>query len=475
MTKISQSKLFEYLASHPGDIDLDDLGNFANQNKHIDNTLSNLDITNINNEKKEILDKEQLDTFDKTYKDKHKVSVKTSESFSEEKEGGFSNRKVTLESVGCVEIKSQPTTEPITENYITKEVSDETPKYKYNFNIPKIIAPNSEEIARISDLDRKVVSKKSIKRDSLIGNKDSSISKYGNHKMVNCKYVKLMKEDSDFSNHRRVREICRLLEGNSKIEAFNNFFKFNYAVRFLDGDISTDDVIIEVRKFNKFVKSNLENRIIMCKEDYNKSVKLKNKIESMGHKYLYHSADEMSFERKLMRLELLQENKLTIPKNKNLISKVGNISDEEYLEDYLERFKEFVENIWKETGLSREVSNEIKLFYIVVRGRYEQLVTYHRKILKNAHRYRTENNLSFDDIRNMNEMYRGAAIFWIISKYKFEDIMDSSEYKTIKDALVIPTYFYENKYDFTNELFIKATLPFDKVANIVLSNYKLYT
>ena len=111
----------------------------------------------------------------------------------------------------------------------------------------------------------------------------------------------------------------------------------------------------------------------------------------------------------------------------------------------------------------------------MVRGRYEQLVTYHRKILKNAHRYRTENNLSFDDIRNMNEMYKGAAIFWIINKYKFEYIMDSSDYKTIKDALVIPTYFYENKYDFTNELFVKATLPFDKVANIVLSNYKLYT
>ena len=53
--------------------------------------------------------------------------------------------------------------------------------------------------------------------------------------------------------------------------------------------------------------------------------------------------------------------------------------------------------------------------------------------------------------------------------------MDSSDYKTIKDALVIPTYFYENKYDCTNELFVKATLPFDKIANTVLSNYKLYT
>lgn len=478
MPKISQQKLFEYLALHPGeDIDLNDLENFVNlekdniskeqldsfeeSNKVIEDTIR--DITNTD---------EEFDSFTNLLgveMNTSKNTIKPSESFYKEE---FPSRKVVLNPTERVKVKSVTPPELITENYMTREIPSAKPKSRREFHIPKIIAPDPELIASISHSDKTVVSKKPIKRDFLMENQAPVISEYGKPKVVNSKYVKIMKEDSDFSNHRRVREICRLLEGNSKIKAFNTFFKFDYAVRFLNGEISTDDVINEVRKFNKFVESNFEKRLMEGKENYDKAVKLKNKIESMGHEYLYNSVDRYDFHNTMKRLEKMVNVKLTIPKNKNLVKKVGNISDEEYLEDYLERFKEFVENIWKETGLPSEVSNEIKLFYIVVRGRYEQLVPYDRERLRLAHRYQKENNLSFDDIRNMHEMYKGSAIFWIIDKYRFEDIINSSDYRTIKNTLVIPTYTYENDYTGANELFVKATLPFDKIVNIVLINYK---
>lgn len=478
MSKITQGQLFQYLALHPGeDIDLCDLENFVNP-------------------KKENINKEQLDSFEESNKvteenlrditntdedfdfftnhpgvemNNSKNTIKPSESFSKET---FPIRKVKIGNDNSVKVKSATPPELITENYMTKEIPSAKPKYRREFHIPKILAPDPEMISKISFSDKTIVAKKPVKRDFLMENQAPMISEYGKPKAVNCKYAKLMKEDSDFSNHIRVREICRLLEGNSKIKAFNTFFKFDYAVRFLNGDISTDDVLNKVRKFNKSVESDFERRLMEGKENYDKAVKLKNKIESMGHKYLYNSVNRYNFSNIMKRLEIRVNGKLTIPKNKNLVKKVGNISDEEYLEDYLERFKEFVENIWKETGLPSEVSNEIKLFYIVVRGRYEQLTVYDKGRLGIAHRYQRENNLSFDDIRNMHEMHKGSAIFWIIDKYKFEDIINSSDYRTIKNALVIPTYSYEMNYDSTNELFVKATLPFDKVVNTVLTNYK---
>lgn len=289
MSKISQSKLFEYLSKHPGeDIDLEELENFINPKKE--------EVINepVKSEEKPSLENPVLVAGDKIDPDKSKIryTINPSNSFKD-----------------------------IQTDYAMRRIPWEE---------------------------------------------------------VQEKFRKLIKENQEEKLNLRAREIYALLVGTGKKRIISKVVNFNNLVELLDGGVSADFFITLIDNNIDLKKKSLE-RIL---ENLNKS---KNKLEEdlsvvasnqwgvLNDKL---SIVESRIDLVSMQLENLQDiesYKLSELKiSKNLTDKVGKVSSYEYLEDFFERFKMFVNEIWedacKEHKELLDSPNELKLLYVILKG-----------------------------------------------------------------------------------------------------------
>lgn len=192
------------------------------------------------------------------------------------------------------------------------------------------------------------------------------------------KFRKLIKENQEEKLNLRAREIYALLVGTGKKKIISKVVNFNNLVELLDDGVSADFFITLIDNNIDMKKKSLERRL----ENLNKS---KNKLEEdlsivasnqwgvLNDKL---SAVQSRIALISMELEDLQDiesyklSELNI--SKNLTDKVGKVSSYEYLEDYFERFKMFVNEIWeyacKEHKELLDSPNELKLLYAILKG-----------------------------------------------------------------------------------------------------------
>lgn len=192
------------------------------------------------------------------------------------------------------------------------------------------------------------------------------------------KFRKLIKENQEEKLNLRAREIYALLVGTGKKKIISKVVNFNNLVELLDCGVSADFFITLIDNNIDMKKKSLERRL----ENLNKS---KNKLEEdlsivalnqwgvLNDKL---SIVESEIDLVSMQLENLQDiesYKLSELKiSKNLTDKVGKVSSYEYLEDFFERFKMFVNEIWedacKEHKELLDSPNELKLLYAILKG-----------------------------------------------------------------------------------------------------------
>ena len=289
MTKISQSKLFEYLSKHPGeDIDLEELENF------------------INPREEEVINE----------------PVKSEE---------------------------RPSWEDST-LVVGDKIDPDKSKLKYTINP--------------SDSFEDIPTDYAMRRNYWDG--------------VQEKFRKLIKENQEEKLNLRAREIYALLVGTGKKRIISKVVNFNNLVELLDGGVSADFFITLIDNNIDMKKKSLERRL----ENLNKS---KNKLEEdlsivasnqwgvLNDKLSIVESRIASVSMELEDLEDIESYKLSELKiSKNLTDKVGKVSSYEYLEDFFERFKMFVNEIWedacKEHKELLDSPNELKLLYAILKG-----------------------------------------------------------------------------------------------------------
>lgn len=192
------------------------------------------------------------------------------------------------------------------------------------------------------------------------------------------KFRKLIKENQEEKLNLRAREIYALLVGTGKKKIISKVVNFNNLVELLDGGVSADFFITLIDNNIDMKKKSLERRL----ENLNK---LKNKLEEdlsivasnqwgvLNDKL---SIVESRIDLVSMQLENLQDiesYKLSELKiSKNLTDKVGKVISYEYLEDYFERFKMFINEIWEDACKDNKdllsSPNELKLLYAILKG-----------------------------------------------------------------------------------------------------------
>lgn len=192
------------------------------------------------------------------------------------------------------------------------------------------------------------------------------------------KFRKLIKENQEEKLNLRAREIYALLVGTGKKKIISKVVNFNNLVELLDGGVSADFFITLIDNNIDMKKKSLERRL----ENLNK---LKNKLEEdlyvvvsnqwgvLNDKLSIVELRIASVSMELEDLEDIESYKLSKLKiSKNLTDKVGKVSSYEYLEDYFERFKMFVNEIWedacKEHKELLDSPNELKLLYVILKG-----------------------------------------------------------------------------------------------------------
>lgn len=223
------------------------------------------------------------------------------------------------------------------EKFAFMQNTDAGDLYPYN---TKSVVTDAEigDLAPLDMFDNKPISHKKF------SNNDSSI-------FNSCEeYMKLLKSRPDLVCRMRIKEICNLLEGKSSQSVINACFDFEHAIDLLEGDNTVvKDYVAKVLN-----KKDLIN--LYKKEKYDKAKE---------HR------DEMQIKHSFILKEIKPPNFCGIKKKKNLIAKLGDISDEDYLEDYFSRFKDWVEDISVSyLGVSSKANFKVKLFSIVVAGRY---------------------------------------------------------------------------------------------------------
>jgi len=192
------------------------------------------------------------------------------------------------------------------------------------------------------------------------------------------KFRKLIKENQEEKLNLRAREIYALLVGTGKKKIISKVVNFNNLVELLDGGVSADFFITLIDNNIDMKKKSLERRL----ENLNK---LKNKLEEdlsivalnqwgvLNDKlYIVESKIDL-VSMQLENLQDIESYKLSELKiSKNLTDKVGKVSSHEYLEDFFERFKMFVNEIWedacKEHKELLDSPNELKLLYAILKG-----------------------------------------------------------------------------------------------------------
>lgn len=195
---------------------------------------------------------------------------------------------------------------------------------------------------------------------------------------VQEKFRKLIKENQEEKLNLRAREIYSLLVGTGKKKIISKVVNFNNLVELLDGGVSADFFITLIDNNIDMKKKSLERRLENLNKSKNKleedlSIVALNQWDVLNDKL---SIVESKIDLVSMQLENLQDiesYKLSELKiSKNLTDKVGKVSSYEYLEDFFERFKMFVNEIWedacKEHKELLDSPNELKLLYVILKG-----------------------------------------------------------------------------------------------------------
>lgn len=195
---------------------------------------------------------------------------------------------------------------------------------------------------------------------------------------VQGNFRKLIKENREEKLHLRAREIYALLVGTGKKRIISRVVNFNNLVELLDDGVSTDFFITLIDNNIDLKKKYLERRLENLNKSKNKleedlSVVVSNQWGVLNDKLSIVELRIASVSMELEDLEDIESYKLSKLKiSKNLTDKVGKVSSYEYLEDYFERFKMFVNEIWedacKEHKELLDSPNELKLLYVILKG-----------------------------------------------------------------------------------------------------------
>lgn len=195
---------------------------------------------------------------------------------------------------------------------------------------------------------------------------------------VQEKFRKLIKENQEEKLNLRAREIYALLVGTGKKRIISRVVNFNNLVELLDNGVSADFFITLIDNNIDLKKKSLERRLENLNKSKNKleedlSVVVSNQWGVLNDKLSIVELRIASVSMELEDLEDIESYKLSKLKiSKNLTDKVGKISSYEYLEDYFERFKMFVNEIWedacKEHKELLDSPNELKLLYATLKG-----------------------------------------------------------------------------------------------------------
>lgn len=204
------------------------------------------------------------------------------------------------------------------------------------------------------------------------------------------KFMCFMKTDKMVLEKIRALEIYTLLVGKTKKPALNNKIDFETAVKLLDDEISSYELTNKIIKEEGIIYNAIPNKIEKTindikniKEKYvnkckllNKDVKGIDEIVNLYNEYETWKLEKIEID--LLHLELrlyrLYNEYYKLGFEKWLLSrlKVSNkiidrdkkIKSEDYILDYLERFKIFVNEIFQTSGCS-DAPSEVKLLYVL--------------------------------------------------------------------------------------------------------------
>lgn len=195
---------------------------------------------------------------------------------------------------------------------------------------------------------------------------------------VQGNFRKLIKENLEEKLHLRAREIYALLVGTGKKRIISRVVNFNNLVELLDDGVSADFFMTLIDNNVDLKKKSLKRRLENLNKSKNKleedlSIVASNQLGVFNDKLSIVEARIASVSMELEDLEDIESYKLSKLKiSKNLTDKVGKVSSYEYLEDYFERFKMFVNEIWedacKEHKELLDSPNELKLLYAILEG-----------------------------------------------------------------------------------------------------------
>lgn len=359
MSKITQEQLFKYLAMHPSeDIDLEELATFCGMES--------------NNTEDEIIQKEILNS-----------------------------------KVSNLEYKPSVNNEPV-QSSLEKSLIFSDKEESYNQYDRKLVSSDEEEIDCICDLEEyeeKNNNKSYFEKDdyaqkakSLLEEKSLGIVCY---KKAQEKFLAFRKSNEKVQCLQRAVEVYNFLVGKTKKKALNRKINFNTAVDLIDGKISVKEIASDIIKREQKIHSNLPIQLATIKHKLErmKTICIEEAKERNSYD-IYYSPNHEDRVNKILGLELdphiltrrerylygLQlrihhleyQSKIKFEEwelqrlniSLKLSSKVGYIAPFEYISDYLERFKMFVNEIWELSGIDdKEVPAEIKLLYVIVVGK----------------------------------------------------------------------------------------------------------
>lgn len=363
MSKIKQEKLFEFLSKHPGeDIDLEELEEFCNPSKKMN--------------KKEEFDEELF--LDEPITD-------TSNDIKAQKVLSDFDREHNVEEI-------HSSSEPLVEDSNVLHVPSWEIKGKVS-TLNEILEHSKAFTESIKEDNLNTKLKPSRKTLSARNNKFNSIE--DNFTKMQNEFVKFMKSDEEVLCKKRAEEINNLLIGRTKKPALNGKINFETAVDLLDGNISVISLAKKVYSEEMDIYDRIPENIIKIKRKMKKArrkyviecdkscevINDNNEIRQLGLKGERLSYTGTRLFHYILRLDKLEFDKslgfeawlmARLNPSKNLMSKVGNISALEYICDYLERFKMFVDDIFKLTGVDNAPS-EIKLLYAIALSEYEHI------------------------------------------------------------------------------------------------------
>lgn len=363
MSKIKQEKLFEFLSKHPGeDIDLEELEEFCNPSKKM----------NKNEEFDEelFLDEPITDTSN---------DIKAQKVLSD-----FAREN------NITEVYSP--SEPLVED--SNVLCAPSWEIKGEFPIPNENLEHSKAFTKAIKEDNLNTKLKPSRKIPYVRNSKFDLAE-DPFAETQKEFVKFMKSDEEVLCKKRAEEINNLLIGRTKKPALNGKINFKTAVKLLDDKISVIDLAKEIYSKEESIYNKIPENIIKIKRKMEKIrkryvkectvlcevVKSDSKIKQLGLDGRRLSHIETILFHYMVRLDKLEFDKSCcfdawlmkrLKPSEKLISKVGHITPLEYLCDYFERFKMFVDDIFKLTGVNNPPS-EIKLLYVIALSEYEHI------------------------------------------------------------------------------------------------------